>query len=162
MSVHYNKTKIEIQNCISFAFFFSTLIEHFQASRPQRSNRVSPFVPDVDVDQPEPQPNVAGNAEAPILPVDGNNGQQPIASPQPSDDGDTANVAVNHEQRRHLRPLAQVFFFFIPFITLFSPSSDIQGVGEGHPPACLTNYKYGILMVPWYACSHLSFIYHAF
>ena len=54
-----------------------------------------------------------------------------------------------------------VFFvlFFLPFITLFSPSSDIQGVGEGHPPTCLTNYKYGILMVP---CSHLSFIYHAF
>ena len=51
------------------------------------------------------------------------------------------------------------FFFFLPFITFFSPSSDIQGVGEGHPPACLTNYKYGILMVP---CSHLSFIYHAF
>ena len=37
--------------------------------------------------------------------------------------------------------------FFLPFITLFSPSSDVQGVGEGHPPACLTNYKYGILMV---------------
>ena len=51
------------------------------------------------------------------------------------------------------------FFFFLPLITLFSPSSDIQGVGEGHPPACLTNYKYGILMVP---CSHLTFIYHAF
>ena len=54
------------------------------------------------------------------------------------------------------------FFFFLPFNTLFSPSSDIQRVGEGHPPACLTNYRYGILMVNYYACSPLSFIYHAF
>ena len=76
---------------------------HFQASRPQRSNRVSPVVPEVEVDQPEPEQNVA----APILPVDGNNGRQPISSPQPSDDGAAANVAVNHEQRRNLRPLAQ-------------------------------------------------------
>ena len=53
------------------------------------------------------------------------------------------------------------FFFFFTFypITFFSTSSDIQGVQEGHPPACLTNYKYGILM---FLCSHLSFIYHAF
>ena len=54
------------------------------------------------MDQPEPEQNVA----APILPVDGNNGRQPISSPQPSDDGAAANVAVSHEQRRNLRPLA--------------------------------------------------------
>ena len=54
------------------------------------------------MDQPEPQPN-----EAPVLPVDGNNGRQPISSPQPSDDGAAAIVAVNQEQRRNLRPLAQ-------------------------------------------------------
>ena len=35
--------------------------------------------------------------------------------------------------------------FFLPTITVFSPSPDIQGVGEGHPPACLINYKYGII-----------------
>ena len=29
------------------------------------------------------------------------------------------------------------FFFFIFFYTLFSPSSDIQRVGEDHPSACL-------------------------
>ena len=55
------------------------------------------------MDQPEPQPN----ADAQILPVDGNIGRQPIASPQPSDDGAAANVAVSQEQRRNLRPLAQ-------------------------------------------------------
>ena len=138
MSVHYYTSKIEIQNCISFAFFFfffSTLIYiciHFQASRLQRSNHVSPFVPDVDVDHPEPQPNVARNAEAPILPVDGNNGRQPIASPQPSDDGAAANVAVNHEQRRHLRPLAQVFFFYL--LSLYSPCHlTYRGSGRAIP-----------------------------
>ena len=58
--------------------------------------------------------------------------------------------------------LCVCFFSFLPFITLFSTSSDIQWVGEGHPPACLTNYKYGILIVTWNAQSLLSFIYPAF
>ena len=68
------------------------------------------------------------------------------------------------ESAAESRKISICFFVvvFLPFITLFSPSSDIQGVGEGHPPACLTNYKYGILMVTWYACSLLSFICHAF
>ena len=35
--------------------------------------------------------------------------------------------------------------FFLHFYTLFSPSSDIQRVGKGHPSACLTNYSRGIL-----------------
>ena len=46
------------------------------------------------------------------------------------------------------------------FITLFSLSSDIQGVGEGHPPVCLTNYKYGILMVGTLAHFFRSSIMH--
>ena len=36
------------------------------------------------------------------------------------------------------------FFFYL--YTLFSPSSDIQRVGEGHPSACLTNYSKGIFL----------------
>ena len=52
------------------------------------------------------------------------------------------------------------FFFLLPFIALFSPSSDIQGVGEGHPPACLTNYKYGVLMVGTHAHFFRSSIMH--
>ena len=52
------------------------------------------------------------------------------------------------------------FFFLLPYITLFSLSSDIQGVGEGHPPACLTNYKYGVLMVGTLAYFFRSFIMH--
>ena len=71
--------------------------------------------------------------------------------------------------RRHTVPVTSCsesfilnFFTFLPFIALFSPSSDIQGAREGHPPACHTNYKYGILMVNWYACPLLSFIYHTF
>ena len=41
-----------------------------------------------------------------------------------------------------------VFLFcFLPFNTLFSMSSDIQRVGEGHPSACLTNYKWLIAML---------------
>ena len=50
--------------------------------------------------------------------------------------------------------------FFLPFITLFYPSSDIQRVREGHPPACLTNYKYGILMVGTLAHFFRSSIIH--
>ena len=51
-------------------------------------------------------------------------------------------------------------FFSFFFITLFSPSSDIQGVGEGHPPTCLTNYKYGVLMVGTLAHFFRSSIMH--
>ena len=48
------------------------------------------------------------------------------------------------------------FFTFYHFIL----SSDIQGVGEGHPPACLTNYKYGVLMVGTLAHFFRSSIMH--
>ena len=36
------------------------------------------------------------------------------------------------------------FFLFFDLYILFSPSSDIQRVGEDHPSACLTNYSKGI------------------
>ena len=80
-----------------------------QASRPWRSNRVSPILPDVDeeVRQPEPQPNKDPNAEAPVY---GNNERQP--SPQPPDDGAAANIAGkeadNNERQRDARPLMQI------------------------------------------------------
>ena len=55
------------------------------------------------------------------------------------------------------------FLFFLPFITFFSPSSDIQGVGEGHPSPCMP-YKLQI----WYSDGslltsfvHLSCIFKA-
>ena len=38
---------------------------------------------------------------------------------------------------------------FFHLYTLFSTSSDIQRVGEGHPSACLTNYSKGILLVDY-------------
>ena len=46
--------------------------------------------------------------------------------------------------------------FFKRFYTLFSPSSDIQRVEEGHPSVCLTNYGKGIFMV------YLAHPFHAF
>ena len=53
------------------------------------------------------------------------------------------------------------FFFFFHLYTLFSPSSDIQRVGEGHPSACLTNYSKGILLVDCISSSPLSCTFHA-
>ena len=50
-------------------------------------------------------------------------------------------------------------FFYLN--TLFSPSSDIQRVGEGHPSACLTNYSKGILLVDCISSSPLSCTFHA-
>ena len=50
----------------------------------------------------------------------------------------------------------ETFFFFFDLNTLFSPSSDIQRVGEGHPSACLTNYSKGIFLVDCISSSPLS------
>ena len=53
----------------------------------------------------------------------------------------------------------KIFFFHL--YTLFSPSSDIQRVGEGHPSACLTNYSKGISLVDCISSSPLSCTFHA-
>ena len=52
-------------------------------------------------------------------------------------------------------------FFFFFFNTLFSPSSDIQRVGEGHPSACPTNYSKCIFMDDCISSSPLSCTFHA-
>ena len=53
------------------------------------------------------------------------------------------------------------FFFLCDLYTLFSPSSDIQRVGEGHLSACLTNYSKGIFLVGCISSSPLSCTFHA-
>ena len=50
-------------------------------------------------------------------------------------------------------------FFYL--YTLFSPPSDIQRVGEGHPSACLTHYSKGILLIDYISSSPLSCTFHA-
>ena len=57
--------------------------------------------------------------------------------------------------------IIKYLFFFFHLYTLFSPSSDIQRVGEGHPSACLTNYSKGILFVDCISSSPLSCTFHA-
>ena len=70
---------------------------------------------------------------------------------------------VNHALVLNFNIANMSFFFVCVFhlYTLFSPSSDMQRVGEGHPSACLTNYSKGILFVDCISSSPLSCTFHA-
>ena len=58
---------------------------------------------------------------------------------------ETHSVVILLKHFEFCPPVSEEKNFKVFFYTLFSPSSDIQRIGEGHPSACLTNYSKGIL-----------------
>ena len=64
-------------------------------------------------------------------------------------------LSLTKTNRKYYYFIFTFYHFILPIIW--------HTVGRGgSSPACLTNFKYGILIVAWYPCSLLSFIYHAF